>query len=71
MDASFNVAHLIATIGLVLTLAKCGSDFTAVQVTHTAEIAHLKESRAEVLDKLDKIDEKLDALIERKNGFRK
>jgi len=71
IDTKFNIAHIAATVAMVIALSKCGTDIRDVQVEHSVEIKHLKESREEVRDSLEKINLKLDRLIEQRNDARR
>ena len=71
LGTTIDVAHIIATLGLIASLFTWGSDIKNKQGQHDVEIANLKANAAattqEVRESLRELNAKMDRLIERGN----
>ncbi len=70
LDATINIAHIFATLGMVFTLFNWGSGVNAAQAVHADRIETIKNDRArdraETLQALSEINRKLDRLADKK-----
>jgi uncharacterized protein (DUF2164 family) len=69
LDATINVAHILTTIGMVYALFNWGSGVNAAQAVQESKIqtirADRERDRAEMLQALREINNKLDRMEER------
>ena len=74
VSAAFNITHIIATIGLIVSMFSWATEVKTIIATNTAEIANLKAERiretAELRTTVREIDAKVTRLLERGNGDR-
>ena len=70
IDATINIAHIFATVGMVFTLFNWGSGVNAAQAVQADRIETLKKDRerdrTETLQALAEINRKLDRLADKK-----
>lgn len=70
LDATINVAHIFATLGMVFTLFNWGSGVNSAQAVQAYRIETIKadreRDRAETLQALSEINRKLDKLADKK-----
>ena len=70
LDASINIAHIFATLGMVFTLFNWGSGVNSAQAVQADRIETLKadreRDRTETLQALAEINRKLDRLADKK-----
>lgn len=69
VDTTINIAHILTTIALVLSIFSWGSDLKSAVQRHDSEIAELKlstrEDRGILRDELREINRKVDRIAER------
>jgi uncharacterized protein YlxW (UPF0749 family) len=72
VSAAFNITHIIATIGLIVSMFSWATEVKTIIATNTAEIANLKAERiretAELRTTVREIDAKVTRLLERRTG---
>lgn len=69
VDTTINIAHILTTIALVLSIFSWGSDLKSAVQRHDSEIAELKlttrEDRTILREELREINRKVDKIAER------
>lgn len=69
VDTTINVAHILTTIALVMSIFSWGSDLKATVQRHDAEIADVKfsirEDRNALREELREINRKVDKIADR------
>jgi hypothetical protein len=75
INTSFNIAHILTTVGLIVAMFSWATEVKTIIATNTAEIANLKAERvretAELRTTVREIDAKVTRLLERGSGDRK
>ena len=71
LSTAFNITHILATLGLIISMFSWATDVKTVIATNTAEIANLKAERvrdsSELRTTVREIDAKVTRLLERRN----
>ena len=64
VDKSINLSGVVIAIGMLAGFILWFSDINSILTKHTAQIEQLQQERVETNNRLDKIDNKIDKLIE-------
>lgn len=74
VDTTINVAHILTTIALVMSIFSWGTDLKATVLRHNSEIDEIKnnlrEDRSVVRDELREINRKIDKIADRVGAAR-
>ena len=72
VSTAFNITHILATVGLIVSMFSWATEVKTIIATNTAEITNLKSERiretAELRTTVREIDAKVTRLLERRNG---
>jgi len=72
VDTTINIAHILTTIALVLSIFSWGSDLKSTVQRHDSEIQALsrdvREDRTVLREELREINRKMDRIVERIGG---
>jgi uncharacterized protein YlxW (UPF0749 family) len=75
INTSFNIAHILTTVGLIVAMFSWATEVKTIIATNTSEIKNIKEERAresvELRTTVREIDAKVTRLLERGSGDRK
>lgn len=71
IDTTVNIAHILTTVALVVSIVSWGADMKAMVLRHDGEIqdvkSSLKDDRALLRDELREINRKIDKIVQSRN----